>query len=125
MAKTGGSPHADFDLTSNAAVRFAALAALDDADTLRHLLDRSIGPGWSCLEVGAGGGPIAAWLSDRVGPTGRVVATDLDTQFVERFRRANMEIWRHDVSCDPLPEAAFDLVHTRLVLILCRNVTRY
>ena len=31
--------------------------------------------------------------------------------------RPNVEVRRHDVGLDPLPEAAFDLVHARLVLI--------
>jgi hypothetical protein len=39
-----------------------------------------VGPGWRCLEVGSGGGSIAAWLCDRVGPDGSVLATDLDIE---------------------------------------------
>lgn len=105
------------DLSLNAFTRFSALAALYDAHTTRYLLDRCIGPGWSCLEVGAGGGSIAAWISDRVGQTGRVVATDVDTRFVETLGRTNLEIWHHDITRDPVPSSAFDLVHSRMVLI--------
>ena len=35
-------------------------------------LKRHVTTGWTCLEVGAGGGSIAAWLCDQVGSTGRL-----------------------------------------------------
>ena len=53
--------------------------------------------GWRCLEFGAGGGSIAAWLCDRVAPDGAVVATDLDTTVLE-------EVAHPDLDEDDLPE---------------------
>ena len=100
-----------------AGARFSALAALFDPGTIRHLTERGITAGWRCLEVGAGGGSIATWLCDRVGPRGHIVATDLDPRFLEALQRPNLEVRRHDVASDPLPERAFDLVHARLVLV--------
>jgi len=97
--------------------RFAALSALFDAGTIGHLEQRGVGPGWHCLEVGAGGGTIARWLANRVGSTGRVLATDIDPRFLESLKIPNLEVRRHDISADPVPEAAFDLVHARLVLM--------
>jgi hypothetical protein len=47
------------DLVRNASIRFAALSALFDSSTMRHLADRGVAPGWHCLEVGGGGGSIA------------------------------------------------------------------
>lgn len=67
--------------------------------------------------MGGGGGTIAAWLSDRVGRTGHVLATDVNPRFLRRLRRGNLEVRRHDVTSDPLPGSAFDLVHLRLVLM--------
>jgi SAM-dependent methyltransferase len=96
--------------------RLAALEALLDPGTIHHLDARGVAPGWRCLEVGAGGGSIAAWLCDRVGPTGSVVATDLDTTVLEELVRPNLEVRVHDVLADDLPAAGFDLVHLRLVL---------
>jgi SAM-dependent methyltransferase len=29
---------------------------------------------------------------------------------------SNLEVWPHDIACDPLPHEAFDLIHFRLVL---------
>jgi len=97
--------------------RFAVLSTLLDPGTIRHLQDRGVGSGWHCLEVGGGGGSIASWLADRVGPTGRILATDIDPRFLESLNVPNLEVRRHDIAKDPLPEAAFDLVHARLVLM--------
>jgi SAM-dependent methyltransferase len=100
-----------------ASARFDALAAMYDPGTIRHLEERGVSSGWHCLEVGGGGGSIAAWLSARVGPTGRVLVTDIDPRFLESLHVPNLEVRRHDIVNDPLPEAAFDLVHSRLVLL--------
>jgi SAM-dependent methyltransferase len=97
--------------------RFAALAALLDPLTFGRLAALGVGPGWRCLEVGAGGGSVARWLADRVGARGHVLATDLDLRWTDAGERANLELRRHDVTVDPLPPAAFDLVFARLVLI--------
>jgi SAM-dependent methyltransferase len=100
-----------------APTRFAALSALFDPGTIRHLEERGVGRGWHCLEVGAGSGSIASWLADRVGPTGRVLATDIDPRFLGSLKLPNLEVHLHNIAVDPLPEAAFDLVHARLVLM--------
>jgi len=107
----------DFDFRANADARYTALAALFDGASRDYLTRRGLSDGWTCLEVGAGRGTIAAWMADRVGPAGRVVATDVDTQFINGLRRSNLEILQHDVTREPLPEATFDLVHTRMVLV--------
>ena len=97
--------------------RFDALSALYDGDTIRHLENRGISEGWSCLEVGGGSGSIAAWLARRVGSTGSVLVTDLDPRYLQFFGAQNVEVRRHNIVTDPLPEAAFDLIHARLVLM--------
>lgn len=98
--------------------RLGRLEAAYDPGTVRLLAALGVGPGWRCLEAGAGAGSIAAWLGDRVGPTGHVLATDLDPRLVEPLAagRPNLEIWRHDIAAEPLPAAAFGLVHARMVL---------
>lgn len=100
-----------------AANRFAALSTLFDLATTGHLERCGIRHGWRCLEVGAGGGSIAAWLADRVGASGAVLATDIEPRFLSALARPNMEVLRHDIGVDELPESAFDLVHARLVLM--------
>jgi SAM-dependent methyltransferase len=98
-------------------LRMAAIAAMFDEGTIRHCERRGVGAGWRCLEVGGGGGSITRWLSDRVGPTGRVVATDIDTRWLEALELPNVSVRQHDITRDALPDAAFDLIHTRLVLM--------
>jgi SAM-dependent methyltransferase len=100
-----------------ASARFNSLAAMYDPGTIRHLEERGVSSGWHCLEVGGGGGSIAAWLAARVGRAGRVLVTDIDPRFLETLQAPNLEVRRHDIVNDALPEAAFDLVHSRLVLL--------
>ena len=65
-----------------AAERLVSLETLYDPWTIRHLELTGVGAGWQCLEVGGGGGSIAAWLARRVGPSGRVLVTDIDPRFL-------------------------------------------
>jgi len=109
-------------LFDNAAVeaddRFGALATLFDPVTFRHFDRLGVGDGWRCLEVGAGGGSVARWLATRVGASGHVLATDLDTRWLEyRMPEPNVEVRAHSIVDDPLPKAHFDLAHERLVLL--------
>jgi SAM-dependent methyltransferase len=76
-------------------------------------------PGWRVLEVGGGRGSMAAWLADQVGPTGRVVVTDIDTGYLRRLEIPNLEVVQHNIledSLDPLGPGSFDLVCSRLML---------
>jgi SAM-dependent methyltransferase len=95
---------------------FDGLSRVFDPGTIRYLSERGVGAGWRCLEAGAGGGSIARWLAERVGPDGYVLATDIDTRFLESLQIANLEVRCHDLGADPLPQTTFDLVHARLVL---------
>jgi SAM-dependent methyltransferase len=96
--------------------RLAALAEVHDEGTIRHLVARGVADGWKCLEVGGGLGTITRWLSDRVGANGYVLTTDIDTRFLATIGRGNVEVRRHDVLNDPLPDSTFDFVCARLVL---------
>jgi SAM-dependent methyltransferase len=97
--------------------RFGSLEACYDPATIRHLEAIGVAEGWRCLEVGGGGGSIARWLSQRVGETGGVLVTDIEPRWMEGLREPNVEVRVHDIVNDPLPDAAFDLVHARLVLV--------
>ncbi|MFB8762142.1 methyltransferase domain-containing protein [Nocardiopsis alba] len=71
--------------------------------------------GQHCLELGAGNGSIAAWLAERVGPTGRVDAVDLDTRHLDGV--PGVRVHRHDVREGPPVDGPFDLIHARLLLM--------
>jgi SAM-dependent methyltransferase len=116
-APTGHDGYIFDNAAVQAATRLSALAAIFDPGTVRHLTEMGVTEGWTCLEIGAGGGTIANWLCDSVGPEGHVVATDIDTHFLKSLDKANLEARPHNIASDPLPEAAFDLVHVRLVLV--------
>lgn len=96
--------------------RLGGLEALWDPGTLRILDRLGVREGWRCLEVGGGGGSVAAWLCERAGARGRVLATDIDTRFLEAIGHPALEVRTHDIGADDLEAGAFDLVHARLVL---------
>ena len=95
--------------------RLTALESLFDPASQRHLAHLGVREGWRCLEVGAGAGGIARWLADRVGGTGQVLATDLDTRFLHDHGRSNLDVLTHNIVSDPL-DGAFDIIHARAVL---------
>lgn len=91
------------------------LADMLDPITTDRLAQTGVTDGWHCLEVGAGGGSVAVWLAGRVAPSGRVLATDIKPEHIAQG--PGCHVVQHDIVTDPLPEAAFDLVHARLVLL--------
>lgn len=94
--------------------RFDALSLLFDSWTFRHLDAVDLVAGWCVWEVGAGGLSVPTWLADRVSPGGRVLATDIDTRWLDGS--SDVEVRRHDIAADPPPDGPFDLVHARLLL---------
>ena len=58
------------------------------------------------------------WLAAQVGPTGLVLATDIDTSWLAGAGAGldQLRVLRHDVGVDDPPAADLDLVHARLVL---------
>ena len=96
--------------------RLAAIEAGLDPFTIEHLEKIGVREGWRCLEVGAGAGSIAEGLCRRVGPGGRVIATDLQTKFLEAIDAANLEVRKHDITREEHDPNAFDLVSSRKVL---------
>lgn len=113
---------------TEAGERLSALASLFDPSTFRHLDALGIQPGWHCWEVGAGGPSVARWMAGRVGPSGSVLATDIDLSWLGPDATGDsvgswggnapgFEVRRHDVVADDPPVGPFDVVHARLVLV--------
>ncbi len=88
-----------------------------DPLTKRRIQRLGVGRTARCLEIGGGRGSITRWLSDVVGPTGRVVATDLQLGFLSAIDASNVEVIRHDIRTDTFPPGSFDLIHARAVLM--------
>jgi SAM-dependent methyltransferase len=97
--------------------RLTLRESLFDSGTVAMLNRIGVPHGWRCLVAGAGHGSIARWLADRVAPTGSVVATDIDTQFLTWCTGPNLEVRRHDVLNEPLEPDSYDLVHSRGLLL--------
>lgn len=53
------------------------------------------------------------WLSERVGKDGHVVATDINTRFLDPLDHLNLEVWEHNLVTDEIPENRFDFAHAR------------
>jgi SAM-dependent methyltransferase len=97
--------------------RLQVIGEVWDGGTFQHLTDLGIAEGWHCLEAGAGEGSVTRWLSERVGDGGHVVATDVDTRFLDFRGVANVDVVQHDLRTDPCPGEPFDLIHVRAVLM--------
>ena len=95
--------------------RLALMSRLLDPMHRRHLESLGVSAGARALEVGCGNGSISAWLAERLGPRGRVVAVDLDLSLVE-VRAPTLELRQGNIVAGPVDPGGFDLVTARAVL---------
>ena len=116
---SGSGPEYAFPhLAADEARRLELFEARLDPLTIRRIDRLDLPKDAGCLEIGAGHGSIARWLSTLVGHQGRVTATDLQTEFLSQLREPNITAQRHDVRTDPMPDGGpFDLIHLRAVLM--------
>jgi precorrin-6B methylase 2 len=101
--------------------RLRVLEGVFDAPTQRCLLATGLGPGWRCVEVGAGAGSIAKWMSDTVGPHGNVLAVDVNTRFLSQLSAPNLEVRESDIRMASVEPESVDMAHVRFVLIHVRE----
>lgn len=96
--------------------RLQRIESARDTQTRKFLDQTGVATGWTCLEVGAGGGSILRWLGGRVGIDGRAVGVDRNTRYLRQFTAAPFEIIEGNVLEVGRP-CSFDLIHARYVLI--------
>jgi SAM-dependent methyltransferase len=96
--------------------RLGLLEATRDPSTVRRLTALGVGRGWRCLELGAGHGSVARWLSGTVGPDGSVVAVDIDARFLDGMPD-NVEVRQIDIREEGVEAGAYDLAHCRALLM--------
>ncbi|MEV4684352.1 class I SAM-dependent methyltransferase [Streptomyces kurssanovii] len=87
-----------------------------DATTMARLRELGVGPGWRCLDVGAGTGTVARALLREAGAA-EVVAVDRDVRFLAAEPTAGLIAREADITSDGFAPGHFDLVHARFVLM--------
>lgn len=111
-------PRPDRPVSALGANAFAPEAQRDSVNEAQQVMDMArIEPGMTVADIGAGEGYYTVRLAQRVGPEGRVVAQDIDTEAlrllglrIERERLDNVSILRGNADDPRLPKASFDRV---------------
>ncbi|MEU2284960.1 class I SAM-dependent methyltransferase [Streptomyces sp. NPDC013178] len=98
------------------AERIDAAALAYDPVTTHRLRALGAGPGWRCLDVGAGTGTVARWLLEEAGVE-EVVALDRDTGALAALAGPRLRVVAADLTEESLRPGSFDLVHARFVLM--------
>ncbi|MET8126378.1 class I SAM-dependent methyltransferase [Streptomyces sp. NPDC005231] len=89
--------------------------AYDDI-TMARLRSLGAGPGWNCLDVGAGTGTVARRLLHEAG-VATVLAVDRDVRFLTAHPFPGLDVLEADISAPGFAPGRFQLVHARFVLM--------
>ncbi|MET7684338.1 methyltransferase domain-containing protein [Streptomyces sp. NPDC005423] len=95
-------------------IDFGALA-YDDI-TMARLRALGVGPGWRCLDVGAGTGTVSRRLLEEAG-VASVLAVDRDVRFLCARPVPGLDVMQADISAPDAVPGRFRLVHARFVLM--------
>ncbi len=102
--------------------RLRLLARIMEPGTTELFGRVGIQPGWSCLDIGCGGGDVTRALAERVGPSGRVLGVDVDQTVVdiaqqEAERSGLTNISFQCAAADTFRiDSSFDLIYCRFLL---------
>ncbi|MEU0402053.1 class I SAM-dependent methyltransferase [Streptomyces sp. NPDC006197] len=89
--------------------------AYDDL-TLTRLRALGVGPGWRCLDIGAGTGTVSRRLLREAEVAG-VLAVDRDVRFLAERPVPGLDVLQADITAPDFAPGLFDLVHARFVLM--------
>ncbi|MEV0189845.1 class I SAM-dependent methyltransferase [Kitasatospora purpeofusca] len=95
-------------------IDFGALAY--DGVTMARLHALGVGPGWRCLDIGAGTGTVSRRLLDEAG-VAQVLAVDRDVRFLAERAVPGLEVREADITDPGFAPGRFRLVHARFVLM--------
>ncbi|MFD6890734.1 class I SAM-dependent methyltransferase [Streptomyces sp. NPDC059957] len=87
-----------------------------DGTTMARLRQLGVGPGWTCLDVGAGTGTVARRLLEEAG-VAEVLAVDRDVRFLAAHPVPGLTPLQADITADGFSPGLFRLVHARFVLM--------
>ncbi len=99
------------------------LAGQEDAEDVGWLVDMlGLGPGLVVADIGAGGGELAIAVARQVGSSGRVYASELGSDSLERLEQAlglagvtNVTVVEAGLDSTNLPDLCCDALFTRFV----------
>lgn len=89
--------------------------AYDDLSMTR-LRALGAGPGWHCLDIGAGTGTVSRRLLSEAEVAG-VLAVDRDVRFLAERPVPGLDVLQADITAPDFAPGRFDLVHARFVLM--------
>lgn len=95
-------------------IDFGALAY--DGITMARLRALGVGPGWRCLDVGAGTGTVSRRLLGEAG-VASVLAVDRDVRFLSARPVPGLDVLQADITAPDFAPGRFRLVHARFVLM--------
>ncbi|MDX2909589.1 class I SAM-dependent methyltransferase [Streptomyces griseiscabiei] len=95
-------------------IDYGALA-YDDVSMARFRA-LGVGPGWRCLDVGAGTGTVSRRLLDE-GGVESVLAVDRDVRFLAARPVPGLDVLEADITAPDFSPGRFRLVHARFVLM--------
>ncbi|MCX5403170.1 methyltransferase domain-containing protein [Streptomyces sp. NBC_00335] len=87
-----------------------------DDTTMSRLRQLGVGPGWTCLDLGAGTGTVARRLLEEAGVS-EVLAVDRDVRFLAAHPVPGLTPLQADITADEFSPGLFRLVHARFVLM--------
>ncbi|MFI7285581.1 class I SAM-dependent methyltransferase [Streptomyces anulatus] len=95
-------------------IDFGAVAY--DDFTMARLRALGAGPGWRCLDIGAGTGTVSRRLLGEAG-VASVLAVDRDVRFLSARPVPGLQVLQADITAPDFAPGAFQLVHARFVLM--------
>ncbi|NEE05105.1 class I SAM-dependent methyltransferase, partial [Streptomyces sp. SID7499] len=95
-------------------IDFGAVAY--DDFTMARLRALGAGPGWRCLDIGAGTGTVSRRLLGEAG-VASVLAVDRDVRFLSARPVPGLQVLRADITRPGFAPRGFRLVHARFVLM--------
>jgi SAM-dependent methyltransferase len=105
--------------------RLRLLEKIADPRSIALISGLGVGSGSICAELGAGAGSMVAWLADRVGEHGSVLAVDRDVSLCRPLaERPNVQLLEAELEMLNLEPATYDLIHTRNVLMHVEEADR-
>ncbi len=99
--------------------RHHILAELLDPHTRAQLNRAGLTAGQRCLDIGCGGGSVAAMMAGCVGTSGEVLAVDINLALTDLFLAnppPQLTLREHNIEEGPPQTDHFDLVHARALL---------